>query len=234
MRTLPDLAGAGGPGLRAPTLLVLLPPAAARLEEFQEQGFHAAVRRRGIEADILVADAGMEAHADGGIAEAIERLALEPARARGARAIWLAGISLGAYNALHYLSRHAGRVSGACLLAPYPGTGDVLAEIEAHGGPAAWSRARPAGGETAGDDRAWWRWLCRECQAGAWPTSVHLATGGSDRFVRGQRMIAGLLPGDRVRILPGSHDWSTWRALWDDWLDRGPLAVRRGPAPTPE
>jgi hypothetical protein len=61
--------------------------------------------------------------------------------------------------------------------------------------------------------------------AGALP--VYMGTGRDDRFLRGQRMLAGLLPAARVRYLPGTHGWPTWQALWHDWLDNGPLARRQ-------
>jgi len=203
--------------------VVLLPPAGARPGDFEAQGFHESVRRRGIAVDLTEADIGLEPHAVGGAAAALDALALAPARARGAGPIWLAGISIGAFNALHCLAARVGGVAGALLIAPYPGTGDILAEIEACGGPAAWSRTPQARGP---EERAWWRWLCEESARGAWPVPVHLSSGISDRFARGQARIAELLPPQRIRMLPGGHDWATWRLLWDDWLDCGPLAVR--------
>ena len=65
-------------------------------------------------------------------------------------------------------------------------------------------------------------WLCREAKAGLWQTPVYFGTGSEDRFLRGQRMLADLLPSERVRILPGAHDWPTWQRLWHDWLGHGP------------
>jgi hypothetical protein len=53
---------------------------------------------------------------------------------------------------------------------------------------------------------------------------VYFGTGNSDRFLVGQGLLSDLLPEDRVRALPGRHDWATWKALWDDWLDHGPLS----------
>ena len=119
-----------------------------------------------------------------------------------------------------YAARHADRLAGLFLLAPYPGTGDVLAEIRAAGGAAAWCQ-QP--GSTL-DERAWWQWLGQESLKAQSTTPVYFGTGSADRFLKGQRMLADLLPEERVRVLPGSHQWATWKALWEDWLDHGPLA----------
>jgi hypothetical protein len=35
--------------------------------------------------------------------------------------------------------------------------------------------------------------------------------------------MATTLPEGRVRTVPGGHDWGPWRALWNDWLERGLL-----------
>jgi pimeloyl-ACP methyl ester carboxylesterase len=146
-----------------------------------------------------------------------------PARAAGYREVWLAGISLGAFNALHYAVDHPGDLAGIVLLAPYPGAGDVVAEMALAGGPIAWARTAPGQAE---DERKWWRWLCQQSMTGHWQTAVYLGAGHEDRFFRGQSMLATLLPENHVRWIPGHHDWTTWQALWRHWLDNGPLSGR--------
>jgi len=32
-------------------------------------------------------------------------------------------------------------------------------------------------------------------------------------------LLAAALPPSSVDIVPGGHDWPTWRALWDRFLD---------------
>ncbi len=206
----------------APTLLVLLPPAQARLEDFLAQGFISAVRERNIRADLALVEITYEHLMDKtGVSTLHEQVVL-PAQAAGYRQIWLVGISLGAFHALYYVAKHAPHLAGVHLVAPYPGTRDVLAEIRAAGGPLPWADA-PHSGQS--DERAWWRWLCREARSGQWRTPVHLSTGSEDRFVRGQRMMADLLPAEHVRTLPGGHAWPVWQTLWQQWLDHGPLAT---------
>lgn len=207
---------------RAQTLLVLLPPAQARPEDFLAQGFVAAVRARGIRADLALVETTYQHLMDKTGVSLLHEQVVLPAQAAGYAQVWLAGISLGALHALYYVAEHARHLAGVHLMAPYPGTSDVLAEIHTAGGPLAWADA-PYEGQ--GDERVWWRWLCREAQSGQWATPVHLSTGSEDRFVRGQRLMADLLPAAQVRTVPGGHAWPVWQALWQQWLDHGPLAL---------
>ena len=208
---------------RAETLVVLLPPSGARIEDFYTQGFVDAVRQRDIPIDLMLAEVTYRHVMEKTVASALHEHVVQPAQAAGYRNIWLAGISLGAFNALHYASKHASHLAGIHLISPYPGTGDIIAEIIGGSGTTAWVRASPSNQE---DERAWWHWLCREADQGQWRTPVYFGTGSEDRFLNGQHMLADLLPAERVRILPGLHDWPTWQSLWHDWLDHGPLAGR--------
>ncbi|WP_200384738.1 alpha/beta hydrolase-fold protein [Rhodocyclus tenuis] len=218
MRTLVDRFDTAR---RQETLLVLLPPAQAQLEDFIDQGFVGEVRARGIATDILMAEVGYAQVMAGTVVAALREHVILPAQASGYRSIWFAGISLGAFNALYYAAAHPGDLAGVHLLAPYPGTGDILAEIAAAGGPAEWATTPQSG---FGDERVWWRWLCAEAGAGQWRTPVSFGCGSEDRFLAGQRQLASLLPEERVHFVPGTHAWPTWRELWRDWFDRGSLA----------
>jgi len=214
---------------RAQTLLVLLPPAQARPEDFVAQGFVAAVRARGIRADVALVETTYQHLMDKTGVSALHEQVVLPAQAAGYGQIWLAGISLGAFHALYYVAEHAHHLAGVHIMAPYPGTSDVLTEIRAAGGPLAWAVAPHSG---QGDERTWWRWLCREAQSGQWTTPVHLSTGSEDRFVQGQRLMADLLPAAHVHTVPGDHAWPVWQTLWQQWLDHGPLATPAVPAHT--
>ncbi len=206
---------------RPDTLLVLLPPAQAQLVDFHTYGFVAAVRERGIPIDIVLAEITYQQVMAHTSVATLHTQVIGPAVAAGYRKIWLAGISIGAFNALHYAAVHAEHLAGVHLMAPYPGTGDVLAEISAAGGPEAWARMPP---NAQNDERTWWRWLCREALARQWTTPVYFSTGDRDRFLRGQRMMANLLPDTQVSYESGGHNWPTWQLLWQRWLNDGPLS----------
>lgn len=210
------------PGVRRPNrLLVLLPPAKATLDDLVEQGFVAAVRARQLPVDVLLAEVSYAQVMAKTVASSLREQVIGPALARGYSEIWLGGISLGAFNALHYAAVHAVDLAGLHLLAPYPGTGDILREIEAAGGPAAWA-ALPDRSDA--DERLWWHWLWRESTRGRQAKPLYLGLGSDDRFIRGQRQLASLVPAGNIDEIAGDHSWPVWRALWQRWLDRGWLA----------
>ncbi len=210
---------------RCETLVVLLPPSLSSVDDFYDQGFVEAVHQRRLPVDLLLADTTGQHVIDQTVVTALHTEVILPAHTMGYRTIWMAGISLGAFSALHYAAHHADGLAGLYLLAPYPGTGDVIAEIRAAGGAASWSRQQPS----TQDERAWWRWLVQESLKAESTTPVYFGTGNSDRFLNGQRLLSDLLPKERTRMLPGGHDWSTWKALWEDWLDHGPLPSEAKP-----
>ena len=219
MRTLTDSLPT-----RPATLLVLLPGAHMAPEDFFSHGFGTAVRARALAVDLLAADLDYTHVMARTVVATLHAEVILPARQAGYRQIWLAGISLGGLNALLYAAEHAAELAGIHLLAPYPGTADILNEIRAHGGPRAWA-ATPAAAQ--GDERSAWRWLAAQALAGQ-PLPVSCGCGSEDRFARSQRLLAELLPPDRVRWRPGTHAWPTWQALWADWLDDGALAEAAG------
>jgi pimeloyl-ACP methyl ester carboxylesterase len=209
----------------AATRLVLLPPAKADADALVAEGFVAAVRARGLPVDLTLADIGAHHVLDGSVADALQHEVIVPARQEGCQAIWLAGISLGAFCALSHAAQHADQLAGMLLLAPYPGTADILDEIRTAGGPAAWA-ADPASSHA--DERAWWHWLARA--AGSGECRLYLGIAADDRFIAGQMLLASLFPAARVQCIDGDHSWPVWRRMWQHWLSDGPLAAE-GNAP---
>lgn len=209
----------GCPRTQAPVLLVLLPGIHMTPDELQREGFIGAVRQRRLAVDVIVAGTLIEHTRDGSVIRRLRNEVIAPARAQGYRRIWLAGISLGGYLALHYERSHPGELQGLLLMAPYLGRRTLTQEIEAAGGPATWRRQ--VKGPAPGDiDQTLWTWLS-SLPAGASP--IWLASGREDRFAAEHKLLATLLPTDRVHTLPGGHDWLPWRVLWSHWLDRGLL-----------
>ena len=205
----------------APTLVVLLPGAYSRPAEFIDEGFVPALRQAGAAADAVVADAHLGYFTEGTALQRLRDDVVLPARAMGYRRIWLVGISLGGYAALAYAMRHGNEIDGVVALAPYLGPGPLVQEIVAAGGPRAW-RSTAASAATDGKDgldRSLWRWLSGPPPA----LPIYLGYGLDDRFVDAHRVLAGMMPADRVSTAPGGHDWPAWRALWQGWLARGLL-----------
>lgn len=208
------------PGRRAPALLVLLPGALQQPEHLLEQGYVAAVRERGLALDLAVVDLGLRYIGEASDATAVSRLdqqLLLPAQ-RDYGELWLAGISLGGFVALAHAARHPGRARGLCLLAPYPGTRLLTGAIVRAGGPAAWAAATTMDVKEDDEQRAW-RWLA-QCATTSGVPEIHLGYGDRDRFASGQRLMAAMLPPDRVEVIAGGHDEPSWHILWNNFLER--------------
>jgi pimeloyl-ACP methyl ester carboxylesterase len=204
----------------APVLLVLLTGTFSEPEDFVREGFPAAVREHGIDAEVVMAEARAAWFADGSIVERLREAVVLPAKARGRSRIWLAGISLGALAALSYAARHEEDIEGIVLISPYPATREVLREMDEAGGLGQWKPVIPPEGDL---EREAWLWLAASCGARA-PVHCYFASG--DRFAPGQRRMAQAVAPERVREMPGGHDWSAWRALWSEFLANSKAALR--------
>lgn len=214
-------------------LLVLLPGRFMRIEELVEQGFVDAVQRRGIEVDLMLVDAHLGYYAERSFLDRLHTDVLEPARGRGVKQVWLAGISLGAFGAILYGDRRPHELAGVVALGPYLGEQRMSQRLQASGGLRNWvppSELPSWEQSTTVDevDARIWRWLKAQT-ADPSPQStplVFLGYGHSDRFSSAHRLLAEALPESRVLKHPGGHDWDAWRPLWDGLLDRMPLNRR--------
>ncbi|MBL9077295.1 MAG: alpha/beta hydrolase [Planctomycetes bacterium] len=225
MRTLaltaPSAAADAAPGDRA--LIVLLPGRGDAPEDLVARGMVDMVRARGIAADVVVVDAHVGYYRS---RQAVERLladVIAPARARGYRSIWLAGISLGGFGALLYGARYGATdpIDGVFAIAPYLGRGDDLpAEIRAAGGLPAWDGAASADDDYA---RLVFAWLRGFGDPGEPRPQLWLGVGADDRFAERIRLVAPLLPADHFIEVPGGHTWQPWLRIWGTMLDQAPL-----------
>jgi pimeloyl-ACP methyl ester carboxylesterase len=213
-------------------LVVFLPGRGDRPEDFARHGFVDRLRASGAECDAVGADSHIGYLENRSIGTRLEEDVVAPARAAGYREIWLVGISLGALSALIHEREHPGRVAGIVLIAPYLGEGEPLAEIAAAGGAARWIPPPPAA-PPATDDyvRRLWSFLKGTyATPGRAAVPLYLGYGRSDRYAEGQRLLAELLPPERVTTVLGGHRWGPWGALWRAFLGRGVLP---GTAKTP-
>lgn len=208
---------------KAEARLILLAPALSTLEDLVSQGFVAAVRQRKLPLDILLVQIDPQQVLAGTVAEDLQQL-IRPENSAGQQKTWLAGISLGGFCALHYAARFARQLNGLTLIAPYPGTTDILNEISQAGGVQAW-QADPS--SSSADERFWWKWLCRQQQAPE-PLQIHLGLGLQDRFAAGQALMADLMPAGQMDRIDGDHSWPVWHTLWQRWLNRLALDLSPG------
>ena len=233
LRTVDLVRSAGTAGGRC--LAVLLPGRLDEPEKFRDAGFARAVDKRDLQLDLVAVDAHLGYYRARTVVDRLREDVIAPARAAGYDTIWIAGPSLGGLGGLLYLRDHPEDLAGVFAIAPYLGETSVIEEIERAGGPARW---RPPATSAENDvGRELWTWL------GSWasaaqsepPVPLHLGWGTADGFDRANRMLAGLLPPERVYTAPGGHDWQVWERLWEEFLDRmmqtTPAALCATPAP---
>jgi pimeloyl-ACP methyl ester carboxylesterase len=212
---------------RSDTLLVFLPGAFLKPEEFEREGFISAVRERDLAADALLVDADVSYYYDQTFIDRLHDDILLPQRAMGYRSIWLVGISIGGFGALIHELARPGAVDGIVALAPYLGRRPLGAEIHKAGGLRAWKAPEgpPPDQEV---DRKLWPWL--QQYAASKPAKglppLYLGFGLADRFAANHRLLADALPAGRVFTTEGGHDWPQWSQLWRKVLDVLPLPSR--------
>lgn len=229
MRTISDLA----PRTACPpvdTLAILLPGAYDTPDDFLREGFVIAVRERQLPVDLQLVDAHLGYYGDRSVIDRLRQDVVLPARQAGYRRIWLVGISLGGFGALAYAMDHSSEVDGLFLLAPYLGTRGIQKEIAASGDLLRW---QPGAAATDEDERRLWLWLAQRATGStAAQPPMWQGYGRDDRFAPAHRLLATALPAAHSQELPGGHDWTVWRALWDAFLDRGIIAAATAGTPT--
>ena len=147
-------------------LIVLLPGAYMKPDDFRAAGFFAAAARRRAP-DIVAVDLDPGLISDGSALSLLDAEVIAPARRQGHAAIWLGGVSLGGLLALCYNADTPAGVDGLCLLAPYPGSRLTRNAITRAGGLEAWE---PDCQQLDDPEFRMWRWLKRPpvafCRAG--------------------------------------------------------------------
>lgn len=211
MRTVEISTGAQGR-----CLVVLLPGRRSSPEDFRRAGFAEAVTARGLPIDLIAVDAHLGYYRKRTVIERLHADVIAPARAAGYESIWLAGTSLGGLGTLLHLRDHPEDLDGVVALAPFLGKEEVIREIKAAGGPARW---KPPATVAPGDvGRELWSWLVGGERTDDIP--LYLGWGSKDDLGPANRLLAELLPTDRVLTIEGGHDMSTWNRLWGEILDR--------------
>jgi len=198
-------------GQRAPLRIAMLPAAYTGPEDFVREGFVAAVRERELDIDLIFAAPDLLELSERGVVARLHEELVAPARKVRA-ALWLGGISLGGYLALCCAEGYGAELSGLCLFAPYLGSHIITGEIARAPGLDVWQP-----GDLTDDDyeRRIWRFV----KMGAGGLPIHLGLARDDRFLDRHRLLAAALDPSSIDIIEGSHDWPTWRRLWENFLD---------------
>ena len=117
-----------------------------------------------------------------------------------------------------YAMEHPNDIEGMLTIAPYLGGPDLIREIKDAGGPLNWQP-----GSLSEDDgiRRLWVWLKSYYTDGGNLPALYLGYGQQDRFAIADSLLAGLLPPERVYVIPGRHNWKTWKKPCEQALDSG-------------
>jgi hypothetical protein len=206
---------------RAKTLIVFLPGAQEVPQDIVREGFIEQVRARNIDADVVVIDAHMGYFLKRTFDVRIRTDIIEPAREKGYKSIWLAGISLGGFGSLMYSRVFPDEIEGVIAIAPFIASNEVLNEVIEAGGLARWQPDLPLKSDDYQRDLL--LWLRGYVDANIKRPKLYIGYGSKDGLEQFRQVIGSILPPDRLLAAPGGHDWPPWKQMWGDALDRAPL-----------
>jgi pimeloyl-ACP methyl ester carboxylesterase len=185
---------------------------------FEEEGLVDDVRALNLPFDMAAPNAHLGYYTGRTLIARLKADVIDPARRQGKDNIWLVGFSMGGLGSLLYLREQPDDVQGLCLVAPFLGDEDIIEEIQAAGGVRAWS---PGDYDPDEDyQRMLWHWIKDNINGDA-PVPIFLGCGTDDEFAPACALLAELLPEDHVVSIPGGHDYPTFKALWDRFLESG-------------
>lgn len=186
---------------------------------FAAEGFVEAVRSRDLPYDMAAPGAHVGYYKDRTLEERLRTDVILPARAQGYERIWLVGVSMGGLGSLLYTKHHPADVDGVLTLGPFLGYDRIIDEIIAAGGVARWQP-----GEIDSDDwqRMLWLWF-KEGEKRPNAAPIFLGYGENDPYVKAHRLLAATLPSQQVLAVDGGHSFSTFRKIWETFLDGGHL-----------
>jgi pimeloyl-ACP methyl ester carboxylesterase len=211
----------------ADTLIVFLPGLYDSPDDLIEHGFARALQEKRMNADIVIPNLHFGYYLARTAVQRLHEDVILPAREKGYRQIWLAGISLGGFGSLLYIPQHPEMANGLVLIAPYLGGDKIQEEIANAGGLGKWT---PEISHAWDYERNLWSWLKtigNRRRQGISESDMYLGYGSEDRFANINRLLAARLPGDHVITANGGHDWLPWLQIWKSFLDKKRLPACR-------
>ncbi len=216
---------------RADNLLVLLRGLGGSNTIFEKEGVIDKIRRRRLPFDIVAPDTNYSYYTNHVLGKRLQTDIIDPARRKGYRHIWIAGFSMGGgLGTLIYLHSHHRDIDDVLLISPYLGLNSLIQEIKDAGGVASWQQVTKAT-DLSDWSRLVWSWIKEYSKAPKNYPPIYLGYGSEDWVVKdGPSLLATVLPKDRVFIVPGNHDISTFKVIFSRQLDMLQLKFPATPA----
>lgn len=212
------------PGGGADIAVICLPGRRDRMDVFGRRGLIADFREAGIAADFYQVDAHLGYYLSETLGDRMREDVL-PRVADGYREVWVAAASLGALGAVLLEADRPGLWDRIILLGPYVGDdAGFFAEARLDGTDAG---PLPPGLEPE-HLRRFWDWFLDDTPYPGGRPEVWASWGERDRFARFQNLLLPHLDPDTTVVVPGGHNWRTWRAGWEELLRAWEETVDRG------
>jgi pimeloyl-ACP methyl ester carboxylesterase len=225
-------------------LFVYLPGRGDDMTAFQDNGLIDAVRKHGLDVDVIAVNAHMGYYMNGTAFTRIREDVIGPARAKGYERIWLIGNSLGGYGSLSYARQYPDDIEGIVLLGPFLGNQALIDEIS-RAGLLNWRPVTIKKDTEDEWDKQLWLWIKDRVEQKTFGTGgiaciqekkscgpkIYMGYGRSDRFADAQEFLASLLPQDHVFAIEGGHRWGTWKKNWAMVLDNKIFSTMTRTAP---
>lgn len=187
------------------TLLILLPGIGDGGDAFKKHGFIEDVQELWPTADVAAVNAHFGYYRNRSVVDRIYTDVIERARKQGYDNIHIAGISLGGFGALLYQRDTNDNIASLMLLAPYLGEENSFEYVQNGGEPP----------QPVPDDNIW-PWL--QSLSADKRQAMYLGYGAGDKFAHANGLLGEWLPESNVCIVPGKHNWKTWKVLWRELL----------------
>ncbi len=185
---------------------------------FEEAGMVAEVKNGAIPFDIVAPNAHFAYYAERTLIDRLHEDVILPAVRQGYTNIWLVGVSMGGLGSMLYLKERPEYISGIFLIAPFLGYDNILDEVIAAGGVRQWQPGRYDPDEQW--EKMFWHWI-KDSVDGKKTIPIYHSYGSSDEYVKGQSLLATVIPASRVIQTEGGHDIKTFASLWKLFLERG-------------
>ena len=204
------------PGKQSEIVFVFLPGRRDEPEDFIKNGFIDDLWKKGINADVVIADAHLGYYYERIFDDRLMQDIINPLKEKGYKEIWAVGVSLGGFGAVMFERDHPDSWDGIIMIAPFIGDqDDVLKQVRESEGIDAGKFAQ----NLTDDDYTarFWQWIQSYGRRPSFP--IYIGLGTDDRMYEEQVRLLDAMDADRVIQIPGGHNWKVWETIWQQLLD---------------